>query len=101
LIEVGTYGLYLSGFLFSIGLLIILIKKNIIFVLIGTELMLNAANLNLVIFSHKWGGNSGQIFALFAVVVAAAEIAIALALLLNIFKLRGISDLDKLNELGH
>ena len=75
--------------------------KKIIFILIGTELMLNAANLNLVIFSYKWGGNDGQIFALFTVVIAAAEIAIALALLLNIFKMKGVSDLDKLNELGH
>lgn len=99
--EVGTWALYLGGFLFVVGLLVVLTKKNIIFVLIGTELMLNAANLNLIVFSNRWSDTDGQVFALFTIVIAAAEVAIALALLLNIFKLRGTSNLDELNELGH
>ncbi len=99
--EIGVWALYLAGFLFVVGLFVVLTKKNIIFVLIGTELMLNAANLNLIVFSNKWPNNEGQIFTLFTIVIAAAEVAIALALLLNIFKLKGNSDLDQLNELGH
>jgi len=99
--EIGVWALYLAGFLFVVGLFVVLTKKNIIFVLIGTELMLNAANLNLIVFSNKWPNNGGQVFTLFTIVIAAAEVAIALALLLNIFKLKGNSDLDQINELGH
>lgn len=93
--------LYLAAFLFCAGLLIVIIKKNAVFVLIGIELMLNAANLNLVAFSKYDPNLSGQMFAIFSVVLAAAEAAIALAILLNIFKTYQTSDLDDLTELKH
>lgn len=96
-----TYFLYLAAFLFSAGLLIVLIKKNAVFVLIGIELMLNAANLNLIAFSRTDPNMSGQMFAVFSVVIAAAEAAIALAILLNIYKKYDSSDLDDLAELKH
>ncbi|MEQ8580592.1 MAG: NADH-quinone oxidoreductase subunit NuoK [Marinoscillum sp.] len=96
-----TYYLILSAFLLCSGLLIVLIKKNAVFVLIGIELMLNAANLNLVAFSKFDPELNGQVFAIFSVVIAAAEAAIALAILLNIYKTYDTSDLDDLNTLKH
>ncbi len=91
----------LSAFLFCAGLLIVLIKKNAVFVLIGIELMLNAANLNLVAFSQYDPRLQGQIFAVFSVVLAAAEAVIALAILLNIYKHFVTTNLDKIDELKH
>ena len=79
----------------------VLIKKNAIFVLLGIELMLNAANLNLVAFSKFNPNLDGQIFAIFSVVVAVAEAAIALAILLNIYKSFNSSDLDDLNTMEY
>jgi len=94
-----TYYLVLAALLFCAGLLIILIKRNVIFVLIGIELILNAANLNLAAFSRFDQNMDGQIFGVFSVVLAAAEAAIALAILLNIHKQFKTSDLDELTEL--
>lgn len=94
-----SYYLILSAFIFSSGILIVLIKKNAVFVLLGIELMLNAANLNLVAFSKFDPTISGQIFAVFSVVLAAGEVAIALAILLNIYKLYATTSLDKLDQL--
>ena len=94
-----TYYLVLASLLFCAGLLIILIKRNVIFVLIGIELILNAANLNLAAFSRFDQNMDGQILAIFSVVLAAAEAAIALAILLNIYKQFKTSDLDELTEL--
>ena len=77
----------------------ILIKRNVIFVLIGIELILNAANLNLAVFSRFDQKMDGQILAVFSVVLAAAEAAIALAILLNIYKQFKTSNVDELTEL--
>jgi len=94
-----TYYLILAGFLFSSGLLIILIKRNILFVLMGIELILNAAHLNLATFSRFDSKLDGQVLAIFSIVLAAAEASIALAILLNIYKKHHTSDIDDLNEL--
>lgn len=93
------YFVYLSLFIFCIGIGIVLIKRSVIFVLIGIELMLNAANLNLVYFSQFDPGFNGQISAVFVVVLAAGEVSIALAILLNIFKHYKATDLDDLTSL--
>lgn len=95
------YFLLVGALLFAGGLTIVLIKKNAVFVLMGIELMLNAANLNLVVFSRFDPRMEGQMMAIFTVVLAAAEATIALAVLLNIFKLNQTTDLDELRELGH
>lgn len=99
-IDISTLGLYLATLLFCVGFLIIIIKKNLIFVLIGVELILNAANLNLVIFSQQDAESGGMMLAIFTVAVAAAEAVIALALLINVYKYYKTSDLDQLNKLG-
>ena len=79
--------LLVSAGLFCTGLYIILSKSNAIQVLIGIELMLNAAILNLVAFGkYDRIDNSGQLFALFAIVLAAATTAVALAIILNVYK---------------
>ncbi|MFY0686740.1 MAG: NADH-quinone oxidoreductase subunit NuoK [Cyclobacteriaceae bacterium] len=96
-----TYGLYLAAFVFAMGLLIIIIKKNAIFVLIGIELILNAANLNLILFAANDPSINGQVFGVFVVVLAAAEAAVALAILLHVFRYYKSSNLDQLNRLRY
>ncbi len=90
----------LSAALFVTGMMITIIKKNAIVILIGIELMLNAANINLVAFSQLDPLRlTGQVYALFVIVIAAAEAAIALAIILNIYREFGVSDVDKINHL--
>ncbi|SFF17040.1 NADH-quinone oxidoreductase subunit NuoK [Thermoflexibacter ruber] len=91
--------LLLSACLFSIGLVVVITKKNLIFVLIGLELMLNAANINLVAFSrYDPTLLQGQVFALFVIVVAAAETALVLAIALKVYEHFRTTDLDKISE---
>jgi NADH-quinone oxidoreductase subunit K len=91
--------LALAAILFCIGLYGALTKRNLIIVLVSIELMLNAANINLVAFSKLSDKPSlnGQIFSLFTITVAAAEIAVGLALLLAIFRLRKTSEVKDLD----
>ncbi|MCO5936200.1 NADH-quinone oxidoreductase subunit NuoK [Mucilaginibacter sp. RB4R14] len=89
-----------SVVLFCIGLFIIVSKKNAIQILIGIELMLNAAILNLVAFGKfDKTNNGGQVFALFAIVLAAATTAVALAIILNVYRRYKTIDPDKINQL--
>ena len=89
-----------SVVLFCIGLFIIVSKKNAIQILIGIELMLNAAILNLVAFGkYDRINNGGQMFALFAIVLAAATTAVALAIILNVYRQYKTIDPDKINQL--
>lgn len=92
--------LVLAAVLFCIGLIAVITKRNAIVVLMGVELMLNAANINLVAFS-RYDANllQGQLFALFVIVVAAAEAAVALAIVLKVYSYYKTSDLDQVNEL--
>ncbi len=95
-----THYLLVSAALFSIGLYVILSKRNAIQILIGIELMLNAAILNLVAFG-KFDkiNNGGQSFALFAIVLAAATTAVALAIVLNVYRRYNTIDPGKINQL--
>lgn len=92
--------LVLAALLFALGVAISIVKRNLIAVLMGLELMLNAANLNLVAFArHDPAQLQGQAFALFVVVVAAAESAVALAIALKVYEHYQTAALDKINEL--
>jgi NADH:ubiquinone oxidoreductase subunit K len=92
--------LILAAILFCIGLVAVITKKNAIVVLMGIELMLNAANINLVAFSRYDAELlQGQLFSLFVIVVAAAEAAVALALVLRVYSYYKTVDLDKVNDL--
>ena len=78
--------LYISAILFSLGTIAVMTRRNGIAVLMGVELILNAANLNFVAFSRFGGMNmDGHIFSLFVIVLAAAEAAVALAIVINIY----------------
>ncbi len=92
--------LIVAAILFCIGIAIVITKKNSIVVLMGIELIFNAANINLVAFS-QYDPNllQGQVFSLFVIVVAVAESAIALAILLNVYKYFKAAELDKINQL--
>ena len=89
--------LVLSAILFSIGAGAFLIKRNIITVFMSIELMLNAVNLTFVAFSEMWHQMSGQIFVFFVMVVAAAEAAVGLAIIIAVFRARSTLDVDQIN----
>jgi NADH-quinone oxidoreductase subunit K len=93
--------LTLAAVLFCVGLYGVLTKRNAIIVLLSIELMLNAANLNLIAFS-KYGVNpsiSGQIFSLFTISVAAAEAAVGVAVLVVLYRSRATVNVDEFDEL--
>ncbi len=88
--------LVVSAALFCLGLLGVLTRRNAINVLMGIELILNSANINLVAFSRYGIGNlQGQLFSIFVIVVAAAEAAVALAIVLTLYRLRRTPNLDE------
>jgi NADH-quinone oxidoreductase subunit K len=93
------YYLILAAVLFSIGIAAFLIKRNIITIFISIELMLNAVNLTFVAFAHMWIQVSGQIFVFFVMVVAAAEAAVGLAIIISIFRTRRTLNVDEIDLL--
>ena len=92
--------LILSAFLFCTGIYGVLARRNAVLVLMSIELMLNAVNINLVAYSAFHQAVSGQVFALFIITIAAAEVGVGLAIVLLIFRNRETVDIDALNELG-
>ncbi len=91
-----THYLVLGAMVFCIDIWVMASKRNMIGVLIGVELVLNASNINLVAFSrYQTGGYDGQVFALFVIVLAAAEAAIAIAIVMNFYKNFASVDVDK------
>lgn len=99
-IEPSEIILYLGAFLFCIGLMIVLTRKNLIMMLIGIELMLNAANLNLIAFNSLYPPtSSGQFFILFIIVVAVCEAAVGIALVLRVFHFYKTSVPDQIRDL--
>lgn len=78
--------LVLGALLFAVGVLCVTLRRNAIGVLIGIEMMLNAANVNLVAFSRFHGHVHGAVYALFVIMLAAAEAAVAIAIVLNVFQ---------------
>ena len=92
--------LYISAILFSLGTFAVMTRRNGIAVLMGVELILNAANLNFVAFSRFGGMNmDGHIFSLFVIVLAAAEAAVALAIIINIYNNMNTINIDDAAEL--
>ena len=86
------YYLFLSSAIFCIGLFGVLTRRNALYFLMSVELMLNAANINLVAFSFYWGNLTGQTFALFAIALAAAEVAVGIGIILTLY--RNFDDVD-------
>ena len=96
-----SWYLSLSAVLFSIGVMGVLFRSNLIIILMSVELMLNAVNLTLVAFSQYLGDVSGQILVFFVMSVAAAEAAIGLALVIAIFRNKLTVDINNINLFRH
>ena len=94
-----NYFLILSAFLFCTGAYGVLARRNSVLVLMSVELMLNAVNLNLVAFSTNLHNASGQVFALFVITIAAAEVGVGLAIVLLIYRNLKSPDLDRVEQL--
>jgi len=97
-VHINLY-ILLSTVLFCIGVLGVLFRRNAIIILMSVELMLNAVNLLLVAFSSYWNDAAGQVFVFFVMVVAAAEVAVGLAILITIYRNTKSTDIDILNKL--
>jgi NADH-quinone oxidoreductase subunit K len=78
-------GLLLAGVLFTLGLISVLIRRNIIFMLISVEIMLNAAGLAFIVAGSRWAQADGQVMFIFILTMAAAEVSVGLALILQIY----------------
>jgi NADH:ubiquinone oxidoreductase subunit K len=91
--------LILAAALFCIGVYGVLARRNGVLVLMSVELMLNAVNLNLIAFSAKLHEVSGQVFALFVITIAAAEVGVGLAIVLLIYRNLRSPDLDQVDQL--
>jgi NADH:ubiquinone oxidoreductase subunit K len=89
--------LLLGAMLFAIGVYGVIARRNGVAVLMSIELILNAVNINLIAFSAMHGDLSGQVFALFVIAVAAAEVGVGLAIVLAIYRNRKSVDLDELD----
>ena len=94
-----TWYLLLSGILFSLGVAGFLFRKNIITVFMSIELMLNAVNLSFVAFAYQFRQVDGHIYAFFVMVVAAAEAAVGLGIILTVFKNRSTLHIDEVSSL--
>jgi NADH-quinone oxidoreductase subunit K len=91
--------LLLAGILFFLGLIGLLVRRNIIFILMSLEIMLNAAGLAFVVAGSKWAEADGQVMFLFILAVAAAEVSIGLALIIQVYNKFKTLDTDALNKL--
>ena len=91
--------LTVSAILFSIGLVGIFIRKNVLMILLSIELILNAANLSFVSFSSFLGDLSGQVVVFFTMIVAAAEVTVGLAIVVLLFRKTETTNIDELNTL--
>jgi NADH-quinone oxidoreductase subunit K len=94
-----THYLMLSAALFTLGVIGVLTRRNVIIVLMSIELMLNAANINLIAFSHQLQNAVGQVFAVFIIVVAAAEAAVGLGIILAFYRNKETVNIDEMNLL--
>jgi NADH-quinone oxidoreductase subunit K len=90
----------LSGTLFAVGLVGVIIRRNMITVLMCIELMLNAVNINLVAFSHHLGNLQGQVFTVFVITIAAGEAAVGLAIIIQLYRMRSTINVDEVKTLN-
>ncbi|HZA26252.1 MAG TPA: NADH-quinone oxidoreductase subunit NuoK [Actinomycetota bacterium] len=93
------YYLVLSGLLFTIGTVGVLVRRNALVIFMSIELQLNAVNLSLIAFSRRLGEVDGQILAFFSMVVAAAEVVVGLAIIVAIFRRRATASVDDISAL--
>ena len=94
-----TYGLILAGILFALGLAGLLLRRNLLFILISIEIMLNAAGVAFIAAGSRWEQPDGQVIFLFILAAAAAEVSVGLALLLRFFRQRQTLDADSVSNM--
>jgi NADH-quinone oxidoreductase subunit K len=92
-----THYALLAAALFAIGLIGVLVRRNIIVILMSIELMLNAVNINLIAYSVEWQNAVGQVFAIFVIAVAAAEAAVGLGIILAFYRNKETVNIDEMN----
>jgi NADH-quinone oxidoreductase subunit K len=93
------HGLALAGIIFSLGMVSVLMRRNIIFMLISVEIMLNAAGLAFIVAGSKWMQADGQVMFIFILTMAAAEVSVGLALILQIYHQLKTLDSDAANKM--
>jgi NADH-quinone oxidoreductase subunit K len=93
------HGLLLAGILFSLGLIGLLVRRNVLFMLLSIEVMLNAAGLAFVVAGSRWGQPDGQVMFLFILTMAAAEVSVGLALVLRLYRRIQTLDADAASEM--
>ena len=93
-------GLIVAGILFMLGMISVLIRRNIIFMLISVEIMLNAAGLAFIVAGSKWMQADGQVMFIFILTMAAAEVSVGLALILQIYHQLKTLDTDAANKMN-
>ena len=96
MVEIGHY-LVLSSIVFTIGVVGVLTRRNVINILMSIELMLNSVNLNLIAFSDHLQNLSGQVFAVFVITVAAAEAAVGLGIIIALFNNKETVNVDEID----
>ena len=94
-----SQALLLAGILFALGLIGILVRRNLIFILMSIEVMLNAAGLAFVVAGARWAQADGQVMFVFILAMAAAEVSVGLALLLQIYQRAQTLDADAANKM--
>ena len=87
----------LAGILFSIGVMGVLFRRNLLVIFMSVELMLNAANIALVAFGRALGSLDGQVLVFFVLAVAAAEVSVGLAIIIDLFRKKGTVDVNRVN----
>jgi NADH-quinone oxidoreductase subunit K len=94
-----AYFLVVSGFLFAIGTVGVLVRRNALIIFMSVELQLNAVNLSLVAFGRMHDSLNGQVLAFFSMVVAAAEVVVGLAIIVSVYRRSGSVSVDDVREL--
>ena len=92
--------LMLSATLFAIGLIGVVIRRNMITVLMAVELIMNAVNINLIAFAHRLSSLEGQVFTIFVITIAAGEAAVGLAIIIQLYRLKSTINVDEARMLN-
>jgi NADH-quinone oxidoreductase subunit K len=93
------HGLLLAGALFVLGLVGVMVRRNVLFILLSIEIMLNASGLAFVFAGARWGQPDGQVMFIFILAMAAAEVSVGLALVIRLYHLYGTLDADSANRM--
>lgn len=91
--------IFISLALFAIGLIGVLTKRNTLILFLSIELMLNAANLLFIAFARHWSNETGLVWVFFVLVVAAAEAAVGMSIIINLFRSKQVVDVDQFDDL--